>query len=198
MASSTATARDRLLDAADTLIAQYGYEAVGVAELCRTAEVQKGSFYHYFESKQHLALAHLDRAQEHSQRVLQEAFGDPSRGALESLTAYGRLLASNLEQRRQQCGAIIGCRVGNLAVELSVADEAVRGRVDEVLEEMRTTIEGTIRAGVATGELVADLDAGRAALDIVALMEGLMIMAKARQDADVVLGLGPACQRLLT
>ncbi|MEM8925954.1 MAG: helix-turn-helix domain-containing protein [Actinomycetota bacterium] len=37
--------RVRLLDAADRLMYERGYEAVGVAELCRVAEVKKGSFY---------------------------------------------------------------------------------------------------------------------------------------------------------
>ena len=49
-------ARDRLLAAADTLFRDRGFSAIGVAEICSVADVNKGSFYHFFESKQALLL----------------------------------------------------------------------------------------------------------------------------------------------
>ena len=41
--------RQRLLDAADVLMHERGYEAVGVAELCNAADAKKGSFYFFFD-----------------------------------------------------------------------------------------------------------------------------------------------------
>ena len=56
--------RERLLDAADRLMWARGYEAVGVAELCAEAGAPRGSFYHWWPSKQALAAAMLRMLQE--------------------------------------------------------------------------------------------------------------------------------------
>ena len=55
-------AKARLLDTADSLFRDRGFAAVGVAELCSTAKVNKGSFYHYFPSKRALLLEVIDAA----------------------------------------------------------------------------------------------------------------------------------------
>ena len=52
--------RLRILEAAEECFARYGYDATGVAEICRRAGVTKGGFYHHFPSKQALFLELLD------------------------------------------------------------------------------------------------------------------------------------------
>jgi AcrR family transcriptional regulator len=51
----------RILQAAEDCFAQRGYDAASVAEICRSAAVSKGAFYHHFPSKQALFLELLDR-----------------------------------------------------------------------------------------------------------------------------------------
>ena len=48
--------RTRILEAAQSEFARHGYDATGVAELCRVAGVTKGAFYHHFPSKQEVFL----------------------------------------------------------------------------------------------------------------------------------------------
>ena len=52
--------RSKILNAAQTLFAQSGYDATGVADICQAAGVSKGSFYYHFPSKQALFLELLD------------------------------------------------------------------------------------------------------------------------------------------
>ncbi len=52
--------RRRILSAAVECFARSGYDATGVAEICRRADVSKGAFYHHFSSKQALFLELLE------------------------------------------------------------------------------------------------------------------------------------------
>lgn len=56
----TSDAREKIITAAQSLIELRGYSALGVAEICKSAGVPKGSFYYFFESKEALALTVLD------------------------------------------------------------------------------------------------------------------------------------------
>jgi AcrR family transcriptional regulator len=53
--------RQRILDVATEAFARYGYDATGVAEICRRAGITKGGFYHHFPSKQAVFLEMLER-----------------------------------------------------------------------------------------------------------------------------------------
>lgn len=53
--------RSRILDAAGASFAQHGYDATGVAEICRRAGLSKGAFYHHFSSKQAVFVELLNR-----------------------------------------------------------------------------------------------------------------------------------------
>src|SRR5260370_25241673 len=56
----TSDAKYKILNAAQSLLELRGYCALGVGEICKAADVPKGSFYYFFESKEVLALAVLD------------------------------------------------------------------------------------------------------------------------------------------
>ena len=65
-------AKERLIQAAMDLFYTRSYADVGVQELCKAAGVKKGSFYHFFETKQDLVLAALDRWWEFAQETTWE------------------------------------------------------------------------------------------------------------------------------
>jgi TetR/AcrR family transcriptional regulator, transcriptional repressor for nem operon len=57
MTTAPPDSRTRILDAAMHLIRAKGYTATTIDDLCAAAGLTKGSFFHHFKSKEHLALA---------------------------------------------------------------------------------------------------------------------------------------------
>ena len=59
-----ARSREAVLDAAERLIAEHGYEAATVAALVKEAGIPPSSIYHYFGSKEGVLLAVMERGAE--------------------------------------------------------------------------------------------------------------------------------------
>ncbi|MEQ1763191.1 MAG: TetR/AcrR family transcriptional regulator [Pyrinomonadaceae bacterium] len=60
-ATQPVTTRDAILDATDRLLARYGYKKMTIDDLAKEVGIGKGSVYLHFESKQEIALSHIDR-----------------------------------------------------------------------------------------------------------------------------------------
>src|SRR6516225_3123116 len=54
IAQSDSLTKHKMLDAAQDLMLAKGYTATSVDEICEAAGLTKGSFFHYFEGKEHL------------------------------------------------------------------------------------------------------------------------------------------------
>ncbi len=76
---STAT-RQKLIDAAVDLFAEYGYTATGLAEITTRAKVTTGAFYYHFPSKDALATAVVDQAWPKVQAVVTRTLNGPLPG----------------------------------------------------------------------------------------------------------------------
>ena len=197
MPRSGYAARERLLVAASRLMHARGYEATGVAELCEAAGAPKGSFYYWWPSKQALAVAMLDHqwelAREH---VLEPAFA-AGRPIVDQFALYAELLVDVLEGEVEQTGSVHGCPFGNLVVELATRDDVVRGRAEQILSELRLMVATAITGAKDAKELPAELDADDLAEAILAHVEGLFVIAKARNDPAVFERLPRDVERLL-
>lgn len=174
-----------------------GYEAVGIADLCAEAGAPRGSFYHWWPSKGALADEMLGRAWD---RVRTTLF-DPTfrgEGPFEArLDAYVERLAATHRQTAGEDGVVRGCRFGNFATELSTRDPVIRARIAAVFDEMVAIVASAIEAGQATGELDHVLDPVQAATAVIAHMEGLMVLAKAGVEPDLILRLARDGRRLV-
>ncbi len=195
MSAATGT-RERILAGALDLIYARSYANVGVQELCEHAGIKKGSFYHFFPSKRDLTIAALDRQWE----LAKQQIWDP---------AFTNHLSLREKLRRcfdffydHQCGAktktglVPGCPFGNLALELSTQDEAIRRKVDHIFRETTAYVRRALAEAIASGEIPKQ-DVSAAAEAIVAYTQGAMLMAKTRNDPGVIKELRQGVLRLL-
>ncbi|WP_028638736.1 TetR/AcrR family transcriptional regulator [Nocardioides sp. URHA0032] len=176
----TSDARERLVAAATELFSERAYSSVGVAEIAARAGVQKGSFYHFFPSKEALALAVIDEhwaGQRHEWTTLLEREGT----ALERLHAIFDATSRRQSAALQGTGSVTGCLFGNLAIEVSSTNAPMQKRLQEIFEEQVALIGAQLQSAVDTGELTVD-DVPTAARSIVAQLEGLVLFAKVFND----------------
>ena len=202
----TSDARQKILDAAESLIEQRGYSALGVAEICKAAGVPKGSFYYFFASKEALALAVLDGHWDVQRRAWEGILGadaqpdSPLERQLDSPLDRLRQLfeATEAEQRAGQntCGTVSGCLFGNLTLEMSNQTEAVRGRLQEIFEAQVDMVESVIVRARERGE-VSVADAKQAARSVVAQLEGHIMFAKLYNNTAGLSVLWDNCLALL-
>jgi TetR/AcrR family transcriptional repressor of nem operon len=191
----TSDAKTRLLKAAMELIYARGYSAVGVQEICTQAGVNKGSFYHFFPSKQALVLTVIDAHARYVQEMWEEAMmaGQPAFERM--LQVFERVYKAH-RTLVDVCGQMRGCPIGNLALELCNQDEIIRQKVWEVFKGWASMIERMLREAVANGELEVD-DIGTTAQSLIAYFEGVLLLAKAQNDPCVVKQLAQGVRHLL-
>lgn len=183
--------RQRIIDAACQLFHQRSYTLVGVKQICDLAQVQKGSFYHFFPSKQDLVLAVVDAfAQNTRDQVFAQAFD----GRLPPMHRIERLVELLFVWNRQEAadaGKVLGCPFGNLALEMSTTDEPLRVHLSHVFAEAETIIATSLSEAVGRGD-IAPLDCKATATAMMAYLEGLVLMAKTRNEPEMIHHLGTA------
>ena len=192
----TSDARERLIEGAMALIHARSYADVGVQELCEYAGVKKGSFYHFFETKQDLILAALDQWWAFTrERNWNDAFSS-TRPPLERIDRFFEIYYEQNHSEFEQSGQFSGCPFGNLSIEMSCQDEAMRNKIHEIFDDVVSRLKQTLDEAVAH-KVLAPMDTQETALALWAYCEGVLMLAKARQDLDLMRRLGKRAVRFL-
>lgn len=183
--------RERILESARQLIYTRSYADVGVAEICADAGVRKGSFYHFFPSKRDLTIAVLESTFADLKRdLLDRAFAEDINPS-QRLRRMVDLTIAFQTEFHAETGIVPGCQFGNLAAEQSTQDEALRDTVSRLLRRIGQEIATTLRAAVDAGE-IGPIDVSATADGMLAYLEGVILLAKTRNDPQVLAQLLPA------
>lgn len=187
--------RSRILATARELFHGRSYTDVGIKEICDGAGVQKGSFYHFFPSKRDLAMVVIDEmADAWAHGFIAEAF-DRALPPLERLDSMIEAVYFWQKAARDMVGRMPGCLFGNLALEISTRDEVLRAKLTAVFDKASAKFLETLEEAVALG-VVPPCDTAATAQAMLAFLEGVILLAKTRNDPDVVRTLGPAVKTL--
>ena len=189
--------RSALLKAARELIFTRSFENVGTAEICAHAGVRKGSLYHFFSSKEELVLAMLEELmQDFERKVLSPSLDGP--GPITArIDAFVNAIHAFEAGIQRSSGHLPGCPFGNLIVETATYSPHLRNAIKVHLDQVMGHFQRTLEAAVERGELPVDTDSRAGAERWLALMEGILVMAKVEQDPAAILRLGPALHLLL-
>lgn len=187
--------RENILDAAATLFHARSYASVGLAEICARARVSKGSFFHFFPSKRHLAIAVMDLFYRQVDKTILAKCFSPARPPLARLDCFVRELYTFQKVLAADLGHVPGCPFGNLAMEQATQDEILRKTIDGCLRSVAKHIQTAISDAITSGEF-PPVDTRATAEAMLAYVEGVQLLAKARNDAELIRRLGPALKSI--
>jgi len=176
--------KQRILEAAEALMLAKSFHSVGLTEILTTVQVPKGSFYHYFPSKEQFGVELISHyLSEHTARV-QKLFATHDGSALEKLTDYWSVaIGWAAEGECRQC-----CLVAKLALEVTSFSEPMRKVLAEGLRAWRGIYEQTIREGQADGSIRRDLAPGAAAAILQDTWQGAMQRMQAERSVAPLRG----------
>ncbi|HNJ08098.1 MAG TPA: TetR/AcrR family transcriptional regulator [Plasticicumulans sp.] len=166
--------RDELVHIGVRMLTEKGYGQTGLDEILRTAGVPRGSFYHYFPSKEAYGLAVVEHYAQYFAKRLARAFDDDSLTPLDRLRRFVTEACAGMirhEFRR-------GCLVGNLGQELGAHNDAFRERLEAVLGHWQARVADCLRAAIRAGELPPETDAEALAGFFWIAWEGAILRAK--------------------
>jgi TetR/AcrR family transcriptional repressor of nem operon len=176
-------ARLALLDAAITLVRRNGWAATSVDQLCRTAGVTKGAFFHHFESKEALGVAAAHRWTEVTTPLFANAdyhrHGDPLDRILGYLDFRAAIAQGPLEA--------FTCFAGTTVQEAFAASEPIRSACGASITDHAANLEADFEAALRRHRSREPVTASSLALYTQTVLQGGFVLAKAKGNAGPLL-----------
>jgi len=171
--------REHLLATGEQLCLHRGFTGMGLSELLKTAEVPKGSFYHYFRSKEAFGVAMLERHYVGYHQRLTHHFAHGSGNYRDRLIAYFQETLSQFCQK----GIISGCLTVKLSAEVCDLSEDMRSAMDRGAGRVIALLAEALENGRETRCLTFQGDALTQGQVLYALWLGANLQAKISRSA---------------
>ncbi|CAM3849891.1 Transcriptional regulator AcuR [Vibrio aerogenes CECT 7868] len=170
----------QLLRSGLELITEYGFIAAGVDPIVKNVQVPKGSFYHYFKSKEDFGQQVLTAYGSYFAHKLDKHLLD------ETLTPLARIdsFVENAKQGMTQYQFKRGCLVGNMMQEVPQLSEALSAQLREIISDWQMRIGQCLELAKAHGEIAADANTDRLASVFWSGWEGAVMRAKLFQSVE--------------
>lgn len=176
------------MDAALELIWAQSYGAVTIDDICKRADVRKGSFYYFFDSKEQLAVAALERLWRETWKPAMDEVFSASVEPLDRLKAYLAGVYRRQSETKARTGRMLGCPVSSVGSEMGTTECTVCEKTREILGRKRRYVEATIREAIANGSLEPGDPIKRTTV-LMSFIEGMTLQARMLNDPEILKGL---------
>jgi TetR/AcrR family transcriptional regulator, transcriptional repressor for nem operon len=171
-----------LIKAGRRIIVAKGYNHAGIQEILQDVGVPKGSFYHFFSSKEEFGLALIDYDSQMHDRIVEQYLGDTSLSPLNRIKRYFTFKLEEFEtlQYRE------GCLFGNLSQEMADQNDRFRLRLQEAVARWCDQFAECIQSAQDAGEISAQQSAQDLAAFCLNSWEGALLQMKlTKSDAPL-------------
>jgi TetR/AcrR family transcriptional repressor of nem operon len=166
--------RDNILAVGQRIMSGKGFSAVGLNEILTEAKVPKGSFYHYFDSKDAFGEAMLSNYFEDYLADLDAVMAEPGASTAQRLLNYFAMWRDN--QSFLDCQG--KCLAVKLAADVADLSEAMRAVLNQGTSAIIARLTAALESGVQDGSLAIDDDARPVAESLYQLWLGASVMVK--------------------
>lgn len=169
--------RQELLKQGMAMLLRHGYNDSGIAALLEATQTPKGSFYHYFKSKEDFGLEAVDLYMEEVHAGLDFCLGDTSLSPLQRVRRF-----FELSEAKYRSEGYLGCLLGGLGQELSGVSEVFRRKVEQCFAEIGARIATCLQEAIKSGELPEDTDPTQMARLLINCWEGAALRSRLLRD----------------
>ncbi len=188
MLAEPITVKDHLLDCGERLLASKGFVGVGLAEILAVAGVPKGSFYHYFSSKERFGEVLLTRYVEGYLALMDQLLKPDGTSARQRLMRYwSHWNLSQCELETGSCDASQSgskCLIVKLSAEVADISEAMRLTLRDGTDRVVRRIADCLEEARMDGSVPPSLQAQDTAQTLYGLWLGASLLAKLRRDGS--------------
>ena len=188
MSNETKTVRQSILDTAQLIVGRKGFSAVGLNEILQAADVPKGSFYHYFSSKDAFGVVLLDTYFDNYVQGMQQLFEQPGLTQHAKLMRYWQCWIDN----QTGCTDAGKCLAVKLGAEVSDLSEPMRLALQRGTARTIALLAEALQHGLEDGSLTVRQHPESLAQRLYALWLGTSVMSKITRTTapfDEALGL---------
>lgn len=174
--------RQQILDTAQGIILGKGFAAVGLNEILKTAGVPKGSFYHYFKSKEHFGSQLLENYFDQYMAMLEEQLGNEQQPAVDRLISYFD------NWKTSQCGDTTTdkCLVVKLSGEVTDLSESMREALKHGTHRVISRIARIVQEAADKQEIDINDDAKTVTQELYYLWIGATLLTKVNHNPDAL------------
>jgi TetR/AcrR family transcriptional repressor of nem operon len=186
--------RELIIDIATNRFLISGYDVVTVDELCELSSSTKGSFYHFFENKEALAVDVVNQVWHNTQSEMNEIFINDFDPIDQLSREVDRIAGSYLRFDGKRY--YVGCPIGTLAVSLRGKSLKLSRRLNFALTHMRQYYVDAFEQARSTGYF-SDASTGKLADQFQIGLQGISTLGKALQNNTRIRELAAAMQDTL-
>ena len=173
--------KTKILNAALHVIRAKGYSATRIEDICESAGLTKGSFFHHFDSKEALALAAAAYWNEVTGEFFFSAPYHAHSDPLDRLLAYIDFRQSIIQGDLPD----FTCLVGTMVQEVYDTHPDLRDACSHSISSHAATLVPDIEAALSQRGMHPDWTAESLALYTQAAIQGAFILAKAQHNRDI-------------
>lgn len=166
-----------LIETAIELMWKNSYGSVSVDEICKTADINKGSFYYYFKSKAELAVAALESYYEEKKPLFDDIFS-PTFTPKERFERMADRALENQKEVLEKYGHVCGCPFLTLGSEMAGQNDNIRNEVDLVCRRYERYFESALNDLIKEGSLDKNTDTKDLSQQIHGFILGQMTLAR--------------------
>ena len=160
------------------ILTEQGFMSTGIDTVLKRVGVPKGSFYHYFDSKEAFGLAVLESYASYFAHKLDHWFLQDEVAPLQSLQNFVEDAKAGMARHR----FCRGCLVGNLGQEVAILPEGFRLQLEAILRTWQDRLASCLRTAQAAGELADEADCDELAAFFWIGWEGAVQRARLTRD----------------